>query len=516
LGLPENVAKYKEGKRLVQKFCKPRNVAKSNPVKRFTKETSPDEWWEFKEVYLPMDCYSMREIDRMLPDLTDYEEQVWRETTMINYHGVPIDVDSAIIIDNKIDEFIDDETTKCIRITGLWPTQLEKMKNWCAEQGCPMDNFQKETVANAINDEETPEVVKAALRTRANTANVSLKKYKAIARTVCKDGTVKGTLFYHAGITGRWGGRLLQVHNLPRGTIDAIEAILFLLQDGQFSIAAAVSAIRGLIACEEGVQIYDWAQIEARLVQWLCGDKEALAVFSGPLDPYTVFGSEVIYNKPYDDITSTERFLSKQAILGLGYEMWANKFELVLAGYGITDISMRELKRIVMAYRKKHEILVRFWGLIQKGAHIAMSRPGQLIRVNKRVAFTLDGRFLRMHLPSGRDLSYCDPEIRLGSRGPELSYMGINDQSQWVRMVTYGGKLTENATQAIARDILAEAVSRCLEQGISILFHLHDEIIFRGHTDPEILEPLLTQSPAWGTDIPLDVEGEWSPRYRKI
>jgi DNA polymerase len=515
LRIPSDLAKYKEGKRLVQKFCKPRNVAESNPVKRFTKETSPKEWEEFKHVYLPNDCYAIREIDRMLPDLTDYEEQVWRETTDINSAGVPIDEKTADFIDKQIDEYIDEETTKCIRISGLWPTQRDKIMGWCQEQGCALPNLQKETVAEYIKAESTPDIVKDLLVTRANTANVSLKKYKSIKRTICQDGTVKGTLFYHAGITGRWGGRLLQVHNLPRGKIDSIKAIELLL-DSQFSTEAAVSAIRGLIACPEGVTVYDWSQIEARIVQWLAGDMDALKIFTSGRDPYITFAAETVYGKDYDDITDAERFMAKQAILGLGFEMWATKFEIMLKQFNVENIPpMEELKRIVLAYRDKHGILKRFWGLMNKGALLAMERPGQTIRVNKKISFTKLNNFLYMTLPSGRNLAYCDPEIRENRFGhPGLTYMGLNDQSQWVRIDTYGGKLTENATQAVARDVLAEATSRCLSNGYQVLFHLHDEIILRGECP--YVEALLVQRPEWAQDLPLAAEGEWSPRYRKI
>lgn len=518
LRLDDSTAKYTDGKRLVLKFCKPRNVAESNPVKRFTKETSPEEWNEFKHKYLPLDCYSIREIDRLLPDNSLFEEQIWRDTCLINMEGVPIDVPLVETVSEQIDHYIDEETTKCIRISGIWPTQRDKLLAWCAEQGTTLPNLQKETVAAYIEAPNTSEIVREVLQARANTANVSLKKYDSLKRTVCEDGTVKGTLYYHAANTGRWGGRLFQVHNLPRGSMDARDAIE-LLKARDFSTEAAVSAIRGLISHANGVTIYDWAQIEARVVQWLAGDMEALGMFTVPgRDPYTIFASETVYNKPYEEIDKDERFMAKQAVLGLGFEMWFHKFRMMLESYGIEDIPLdEELKRIVVAYRNKHQKLVSFWKLMNKGALIALERPGQEIVVNRHIRFQKLGNFLYMTLPSGRKLAYCDPEIRENRFGsPGVTYMGVNDQSQWVRLETYGGKLTENATQAVARDVLAEATTTAIQHGIRILFHLHDEVVFLGGYDNNLLEKILTRRPEWASELPLEVDGANSPCYRKI
>jgi len=120
-----------------------------------------------------------------------------------------------------------------------------------------------------------------------------------------------------------------------------------------------------------------------------------------------------------------------------------------------------------------------------------------------------------MFLPSGRRLAYYQPNISFDNWGTSISYMSRNEKNQFVRTKTYGGKLVENAVQAMSRDILVDAVSKCIKEGYYVATHIHDEIVIRGTYDVEVISKLMCELPEWATGLPLDAEGFNSPRFIK-
>jgi DNA polymerase len=515
LGLAEDKVKLKEGKRLVKKFCVPRKPTKNNPATRILPQDDPEDWDMFKNEYLRMDIESMIHISEMLPWLMPEEQQAWVDTQVINLAGVPIDGGTCQLIIKKLDKLIDDESSKFIRLTSLFPTQRDKVLKWVQNQGVRVTNLQAATVQSVLDNPKTPEVVVEALTARANTTHMSFKKFPTMLATMCEDGTVKGSLMYHVAGTGRFGGRLIQTQNLTRGSVETNEAVKR-IQDGEFSVELVKSAVRGMIYSPDGLAIADYSGIEARVVQWLCQDEEALAVFHEGKDPYKWMASK-IYGVHYDDVTKDQRFTGKQAILGLGYQMSAKKFIEMVESYGET-ISEDEAKLAVRIYRDTHKKLVRFWSSINQGAVMALDRPEREVKVNKYIRFIYEGKFLYMILPSGRRLSYYQPRIepaKWAGGEPTFSYMSMNEKNQYVRTHTYGGKLTENAVQAIARDLLVAAIRRLLEKGIRIITHVHDEIVANDREVLNEMMKLMCLLPEWAEGIPLEAEGFTSDRFKK-
>jgi len=513
LSLHPDKQKLKDGKRLVRKFCIPRKPSKYDPSTRVCKADAPEDWEKFKGEYLRLDVEAMEEVYRLLPPLTDKEQQVWVDTQKVNLLGVPIDMKTVNLIIEKLDALIDEESSKFIRVTGLYPTQRDRILEWVAKQGVLLPNLQAATVKELLDNPDANPLVKQALAIRADVSHMSFKKYPAMATTVCQDGTVKGTLMYHIAGTGRFGGRLIQTQNLTKGNIDAEQAVEE-IKAGKFSIELVKSAVRGMIHHPEGLTIVDYSGIEARVVQFVAQDEEALEVFRQGLDPYK-WMAQRIYGVEYGEVTSKQRFTGKQAILGLGYQMSAKKFVSMVESYG-EEISSREATLAVKTYRSTHRKLTGFWVSINRGAVMALQRPNKLIKVNKYVSFLLEGRFLYMVLPSGRRLAYYQPKLESSSWGDQtFSYLSMNEKHQYVRTHTYGGKLTENLVQAFARDLLTEAITLLLSKGYRVITHIHDEIVVLGMDSLDEITELMCIVPEWAEGLPLAAEGFTSTRFKK-
>lgn len=505
--------KYKGGARLIKLFCIPRKPTKYNESTRVHACDEPDKWVEFRDVYLKADVDTMEIIYNKLSPLSEREQQVWVETQYINLRGVPIDAETNSLIIKKLDTLIDDESTSFIRQTGIFPTQRDKILKWCQENGGKIQNLQAATVKEFLAKDSNPIIVRKALETRANISHMSFKKFPVMQKALCDDGTVKGTLMYHVAGTGRFGGRLLQTQNLTKGNIDGEEAVLRILA-GEFSVELVKSSVRSMIYHEDGFSVVDYSSIEARVLQWFSGDEEALQVFRDGLDPY-IWMAQKIYGKEYDKITSKERFVGKQAVLGLGYSMSYKKFIMMVEKYGET-ISVPEAKKVVSVYRDTHRKTVKLWGNMNLASVMAVKRPNKVIKVNRYVSFKMRGDFLFMLLPSGRELAYYLPQVDLSDWGSEtISYMSMNEKNQYVRTRTYGGKLTENAVQAISRDLLVDAVSRLIKADFKIVTHIHDEIVAIGMDKYEEMKSLMCVVSEWAIGVPINVSGFTSMRFKK-
>jgi len=186
----------------------------------------------------------------------------------------------------------------------------------------------------------------------------------------------------------------------------------------------------------------------------------------------------------------------------------------MVESYGET-IEKEEAQLAVDTYRKTHRKLVNFWNFIEEIAIKALQRPNNLFRVNKYISFIYSGDFLQMVLPSGRSLHYYLPQLEHGKYGLSITYMSTNEKSQFVRTHTYGGKLVENAVQAIARDVLVHAIRSFLSMGYRVITHVHDEVVLLGLHDLGTVEQIMCSMPDWAEGIPLEAEGFTTTRFKK-
>ena len=272
----------------------------------------------------------------------------------------------------------------------------------------------------------------------------------------------------------------------------------------------------------------DYASIEARVVMWLAGEEHGLELFRTGADIYCDMASD-IYGYPVTKAHTKERGMGKIAILGLGYQMGAAKFQAQCALQG-QEIDDEFAQQVVTAYREKYATIRQLW-YDQEDAAITAVRRG----THRDARYTLPvqaglvhwqllGRFLYCTLPSGRRLAYPDAKIQSritpwGAEKPALTYKGVNGFAhQWQRQHAYGGMLVENITQAISRDILADALIRCEKSDIfTPILTCHDEIIAEGEPGLSVkqFEQLVSENPSWGSGIPIAAEGWSGARYRK-
>jgi len=333
LGVPTDLAKHKEGKQLVQLFCKPR--PETSKVRRATRETHPLEWQRFLD-YAGSDILAMREVRKRLPKwnypANQRERDLWVLDQKINDRGVAVDLALAEAAVRATDLAKKGLKAKTQELTGFDPetgqglestTQRDAfLKYLLGEFDVDLPDMQKGTLERRLADENLPEPVKDLLRIRLMATVSSTAKYKTLLRGTSSDGRLRGTLqFCGAARTGRWAGRLFQPQNLMRPTLkqqailDAIEVFLAdcadLVYDNVMNTAA--NCTRGALTVGPGKKMVssDLANIEGRFLAWLAGEEWKLQAFrafdagTGP-DLYYVGASEVL-NIPIDQVTADQR-----------------------------------------------------------------------------------------------------------------------------------------------------------------------------------------------------------------
>jgi DNA polymerase len=285
-------------------------------------------------------------------------------------------------------------------------------------------------------------------------------------------------------------------------------------------LEALSSALRGCVAAGRGKRFgsIDFSQIEARVLPWLAGDTNALDVFVEGKDVYVVAASG-IYKVNEASVDGDKRQVGKVSVLALGYGGGVGAFQTMAKNYGliIPDAQADEIKT---AWREANPKIVGFWYDLDRAAIKAVKSPGELTHAGPHISFKMVGDNLLMKLPSGRFLFYRDAEIGESKFGGEcVAYMGINQFTRaWCREDTYGGKWAENATQAVARDVMAEAMLRSRTiPGLDILGTVHDELLFEfdKHTSYQALYRVMNRAPLWAQGLPVAAEGYVGDRFKK-
>lgn len=528
LGVPQDKAKDKEGKSLIQLFCKPR--PKNSKLRRATSKTHPVEWQRFV-AYAGLDIEAMREVYKRLPkwNYQGAELALWHRDQRINDRGVCMDVQLA----QAAIEAVDLEQKRLAKRTQEMTdgevqaaTQRDAMiKHIVESYGVELPDMQRSTLERRIADPDLPSPVKELLVIRLQASTTSTSKYKSLMKGISSDGRLRGTLqFCGASRTGRWAGRLFQPHNLPRPTLEqerideGIEALKSgcadLLFDNVMELTS--SALRGCIMAPAGKKLVvsDLSNIEGRKLAWLAGEQWKLAAFrqydegTGP-DLYKLAYAKAFNTTP-GEVTKYQRQIGKVMELGLGFgggvaafltfvlvygldleelataalpniprdvqreaKSWYDESVKRKATYGLSEcvfIACDSLKRL---WRRAHPETCDFWYQLERTVRAAIATPKKTLYCGY-LKVRRDGAWLRIQLPSGRALCYPSPSIEKGN----ITYMGINSYSRkWQRLKTYGGKLVENVTQAAARDVLAGNMPLIENAGYSIVLTVHDEVI---------------------------------------
>lgn len=533
--LKVNEQKSDAGHRAMLQMCRPR---------RTTSDGTP-EWWDTADRlnilgdYCEQDVRTERSLKQMLSPLSTFERKVWLLDQTINNRGLLLDRpfceaarDCAEVATQKANDRLAEIT--CGEVLSV--TAVADLAAWVTSRGTECGSVAKPAVAEMLADPTLPpDVVEAlAIRTEAGKASVA----KLTSMLEYADGTpddrMRGMLAYHAASTGRWAGRGPQPHNFPRGTVkDALlqrGLVLARNVEGMDLIAPPMETIstmlRNMFIAAKGhkLMVGDFASIEARVVAWLAGQDDLLDIFRTGGDPYRSMAAS-IFGKPVSEIskTSTARQIGKVAVLGLGFQMGAARFVeqvKLQTGIAITEAFGQE---VVNTYRAENAKIKAMWWDINCMAIAAVKQPGTKHGCNK-VAFARTGDWLHMVLPSGRKLRY--PECRIvpqltpwGEVRDTVQFTGMHSiTKQWCRQTLYGGLLVENAVQAVARDILAEAMLRVEEAGYPMVLTVHDELVAEPLEDfgsEGEFEKLMCTLPAWAEGLPVAAEIWSGPRYRK-
>ena len=534
LGLDEH--KDAAGHKLMLKLSKPRKPRKKEREAGVTGLL----WWESSELfdklwtYCRQDVVAEASLSAALPDLNEQESALYVLDQQINERGFQLDqeaVTTALSLIEHETQRLNAELKTLTQGKVAKATQRAQMLRWFESEGLVLDDTQSTTIDEALTHSESlTNITRRGLEIIRLLGKSSTAKYEKMKDWMAPDGRVRGGLIYHGATTGRWAGSGIQPHNFPRGTIKDQDQLWRHLKEGTQTeldtMTALSQGLRGAIIAGPGTQLYvaDYSAIEARVVMWLAGQEDALDIFRRGEDIYLDMAS-TIYHRVCTKDDAKERQLGKATILGCGFQMGASRFVDTAALYGIT-IDEDFSKGVVDAYRAKYPKVKTLWYDMEQAAVDALHRDNEGIPVEcGRVEWLLDGRFLYCVLPSGRRLAYPNPQLTprktpWGETKMQLSYMGVDAHTrQWKRQTSYGGLLTENVVQSVARDILAEALTRLEASGVyRPVLSVHDEAIseasLKEGSDAEY-EALITKNPGWSLGLPIAAESWHGTRYRK-
>lgn len=512
--------------------------------------------------YCAQDVHTEVALAKRLGRLPEAEHKVWLLDQQINSRGIALDMDYIRASQTVVDRATAPIAAEFTRITGVEKVgQVAKVQKWLHSEGVHIDNLQKATIDALLGeseDEETltgyyppedlsrslPDHVRRALQLRRLLGGAATKKLKAMRNCVASDGRARYLLQYHAAGPGRWGGRLLQPQNFPRPNEDLktipIDDLMAAIMSGDpawvegafgvDAITAVATGLRHALVAAPGKVFMagDFASVEARVVLALAGqtDKVEFLRNDGPI--YEAM-AESIYGHPVNKKDHPiERQVGKNAVLGLGYQMGAPKFQWQVKVQAGVDIDLELAKKTVTAYRTEFAPAVpKLWRGLEEAA-LATVQTGKP-HESHGILYARHDEWLTARLPSGRKLWYFGPhlvkkhmpwsteekpDIRLALRCYAWK------QGRWQVRDLYGGLHTENVVQGIARDLLVHCMFLVEAENMPIVLTVHDEALpeVDENANLEVLfKQIMHESPRWAQaiGIPLAAETWIGKRYRK-
>lgn len=525
------VGKMEEGRALIRLFSKP-----DSKGRRHLPTDDPEKWATFKR-YNIRDVEVEQAILRIVRRLNvpDFERELYIADQEINDRGVLIDrelVENAARFDAEHKARLLEEAKQ---ISGLEnPNSPTQLKEWLAANTfigtlASLSKMNLEDIEGRLQYHPTARRLLEIRRALGKTSN---KKYDAMLECVCDDGRIRGLLqFYGAARTGRWAGRLVQVQNLPQNHLVDLDFARRLVKSGDLDdfelnyespMQVLSELIRTAFVAAPGhtFHICDFSAIEARVIAWLAGEEWVLDVFRDGGDIYCATASQM-FHVPVEKHGRNAglRQKGKIAVLALGYGGGVAALEAM--GGSRLGLSETEEREIIALWRDSNPKIVKLWARLENAAQRAL-RDGQRVIVNRGMTVERRWGSLLITLPSGRQLVYPRARIALDYenwRGlhETIEYEAVNQiNKKWGTTRTYGGKLTENVVQAIARDILGEVILRARRERLPIVFHIHDEIIVEADGRPlSDVEAIFSQPIDWCPGLPMKGAGYSSPYYLK-
>ena len=521
--------KMEEGKDLIRYFSMPCKATKTNGGRtRNLPQHAPEKWATYK-AYNAQDVETERAVYKALLHhaLPEHEWALYALDQRINDRGVRVDrllVKNAMAVDLA---FSQQAFQRAQELTGLEnPGSVSQLKAWLADMDMPMESLAKRIVQEKAA--EADGIVKELLELRLELSKTSVKKYESMARCICKDGRVHGLLqFGGASRTFRWAGRLVQAQNLPQNHLPDLNLARDIVRSGDEeqlellfgSVPNTLSElIRTAFIPRDGCRfiVADFSAIEARVLAWLAGEEWVLEEFRGKGKIYEATASRM-FHIPQETIVKGHpnyeyRQKGKQATLSCGYGGGVGALKAMGA-----KMPEEEMQPLVDAWRAANPNIVRFWNALGNAASEVIEKHNS-VRVGKVMVYRKEGHML-IRLPGGRDLCYLSPRFvtnRFGSRG--IGYLAASAGGKMELQETFGGKIAENCTQAIARDLLAHAMLNLEAAGYPIVFHVHDEAVMEvpiGQGSVEEACRVMAIPPDWARDLPLRADGDEMTYYKK-
>lgn len=508
------------GTRLISLFCKPNRKGVRN-----LPEDYPEEWKAFCR-YCLQDVVTLRDVhQRMSGWPTGAERRAFLVDQHINDAGIKVDTEMALEAIRSAEANKAVQEAEIRELTGVDnPGSGPQMLAWLKSQGLVVDNLQAATVKSLLELPEYNDIdfimgtsdispaqgisptVRRVLELRQELALVAAKKYGAALDRINSDGRLRGSFQFFGAHTGRWAGRGVQLQNLPSATIkprgeESVDtAIAASVVDLHLGLGSDANTLKALVrAMFTGpFTVVDYAAIEARVVAWLAGEEWALQAFRDGRD---------IYVETAERMGGMTRKEGKVAVLALGYNGGVNSLR-AMGAEGTDD----KLQKLVYQWRDANENIVALWEQVGTAFRSGDAWAGERLYIEK------DGRDRRIVLPSGRAITYhgLKEYWKTNQYGNRVKQMAFQDPKRHpFYQDTYGGRLVENITQAVARDVLSEALVRLHDHGKTVVGHVHDEILVEGLESVEEVTRIMVEQPAWAEGLPLSAEGFTCPRYRK-
>jgi DNA polymerase len=528
--------KSAEGKALIRYFSclvKPtktnggrmRNLPKHNPEK-----------WEAYKAYCAQDVVAeMGLLDRLACfEIPETERLNYFLDQKINDRGVNIDVamaTNAILIDDRFKIEVSEQLKE---ITGLAnPNSVAQLKKWLSSAlQQDINSLAKDTVTSLIKEHKRGAGVEV-LKLRQMASSTSTKKYNAMISYAMADHTAHGLLYFYGGSrTGRWAGRAVQLQNLPRNKMKLLDEARDMVKAGDYEALTLTfdhlpkvlsQLIRTALIPKQGnvLGVADYSAIEGRITAWLAGEQWRLDVFAGDGKIYEA-SAAMMFNVPIESIGKGSEYRDKGKIAELALGFGGSVGALKTMGGEAMGLSEAQMKDIVTLWRKASPEIVKMWYEFEACAIKTLKIRKPVTSKLKDIIFSYEHKCLTIQLPNGRKLIYRDPVLSTNRWDNEsIKYKGKNQiTGQWGWVETYGGKLSENIIQAIARDLLADGMRRLDAAGFDIVMHVHDEVVAdipNESTDFVISEMcrILGEPVKWAQGLGTPAEGFITNYYKK-
>ena len=534
--------KMTEGKALIKKFCVPSKTGGMFASDRLLPQDAPEDWATFK-AYCKRDVEVERALDHRLADFVPgkAEKALYEADQRINDRGVMVDLQMAQQA-AKMDAMLKAGLVKEAReLTGLSnPNSVGQLRIWLETRlGAKLDSLSKTDVADIAAQTEDP-VVQRVLEIRSQIGKTSNAKYPAMLDATAPDGRAHGLLQFYGTRTGRWAGRLVQLQNLPQNhlPLEELDWARRSLKDGNLgALRLCYGDVNGILSqlirtafvAPEGktFAVCDFSAIEARVLAWLAGESWVLEAFRADKDIYCATASQM-FGVPVEKhgVNGELRQKGKVAVLALGYGGGVGALDKM--GGQRMGMTEEEEGETVRKWRGANPNIVSFWRGVEEAATKAIITKTE--QVCGPVSFRMRDGWLLCRLPSGRDIAYPRAGRTVNRFGAAaIAFDGVDQTTgKWVTLETYGGKLVENITQAVARDCLGEVIKnidtirgRLVFSHLGeVVFHVHDEVIMeipKEHAEMSLqeLEGVFACPPAWAPGLPLRGAGYLTDYYIK-